>query len=36
MPDIAPLHNIETTQPLELTHLDYLQIEPSKGNIEMF
>ena len=33
-PDVAPLHNIETTQPLELIHLDYLQIEPSKGNIE--
>ena len=33
-PDIAPLHNIEATQPLELIHLDYLQIEPSKGNIE--
>ena len=33
-PDTAPLHNIESTQPLELVHLDYLQIEPSKGNIE--
>ena len=33
-PDTAPLHNIEATQPLELIHLDYLQIEPSKGNIE--
>ena len=33
-PDIAPLHNIEATQPLELIHLDYLQIEPSKGNIK--
>ena len=33
-PDIAPLHNIKATQPLELIHLDYLQIEPSKGNIE--
>ena len=32
--DVAPLHNIEATQPLELIHLDYLQIEPSKGNIE--
>ena len=29
-----PLHNIEATHPLELVHLDYLQIEPSKGNIE--
>ena len=33
-PDIPPLHNIEATQPLELISLDYLQIEPSKGNIE--
>ena len=33
-PDVAPLHNIEATQPLELIHLYYLQIEPSKGNIE--
>ena len=33
-PDIAPLHNIEATQPLGLIHLDYLQIEHSKGNIE--
>ena len=33
-PDVAPLLNIEATQPLELVHLDYLQIEPSKGNIE--
>ena len=32
--DTAPLHNIEATQPLGLIHLDYLQIEPSKGNIE--
>ena len=30
----APLVNIETSQPLELIHLDYLKIEPSKGNIE--
>ena len=30
----VPLHKIEATQPLELIHLDYLQIEPSKGNIE--
>ena len=29
-----PLHNIEATQPLELDHLDNLQIESSKGNIE--
>ena len=33
-PDVAPLHNVEATQPLEFVHLDYLQIEPSKGNIE--
>ena len=33
-PDVSPLHNIEATQPLELVHLVYLQIEPSKGNIE--
>ena len=33
-PDKAPLVNIETSQPLELVHLDYLKIEPSKGNIE--
>ena len=33
-PNVAPLHNIEATQPFELIHLGYLQIEPSKGNIE--
>ena len=33
-PDVAHLLNIEATQPLELVHLDYIQIEPSKGNIE--
>ena len=32
--DVAPLLNIEATHPLELVHLDYLQIEPSKGNLE--
>ena len=32
--DKAPLVNIETSRPLELIHLDYLKIEPSKGNIE--
>ena len=32
--DKAPLLNIETSQPLELIHLDFLKIEPSKGNIE--
>ena len=34
LPNVAPLYYIEVTQPLELIHLDYLQIEPSKGNIE--
>ena len=33
-PHKAPPVNIETSQPLELVHLDYLKIEPSKGNIE--
>ena len=33
-PDKAPLLNIEASQPLELIHLDYLKIEPSKGNTE--
>ena len=33
-PDQAPLLNIEVNQPLELVHLDYLKIEPSKGNVE--
>ena len=33
-PDVASLLNIEATQPLELVHLDYLQMEPSKGNTE--
>ena len=33
-PDKAPLLNIEASQPLELIHLDYLKIEPSKGGIE--
>ena len=33
-PDVVPLLNIEATQPLQLVHLDYLQIEPSKGTIE--
>ena len=34
--DQAPLLNIEVNQPLELVHLDYLKIEPSKGNVENF
>ena len=33
-PDQAPLLNIEVNQLLELVHLDYLKIEPSKCNIE--
>ena len=33
-PDQAPLPNIEANHLLELIHLDYLKIEPSKGNIE--
>ena len=33
-PDKAPFLNIEASQPLELIHLDYLKIDPSKGNIE--
>ena len=32
--DQAPLLNIEVNQPLELIHLDYLKIEPRKGNVE--
>ena len=34
-PDVAPLLNMEVTQPLELVHLDFLQIKSSKGNIEI-
>ena len=30
----APLTPIHATHPLELVHMDYLEIEPSKGNIE--
>ena len=33
-PDQAPLLNIEVNQPLELIHLDYSKIEPSKGNVK--
>ena len=32
--DQTPLLNIEVNQPLELIHLDYLKIDPSKGNVE--
>ena len=31
---VAPLQPIHVTQPLELVHMDYLFLEPSKGNIE--
>ena len=31
---VAPLQTIHVTQPLELVHMDYLCLEPSKGNIE--
>lgn len=33
-PQVAPLQPILVSQPLELVHMDYLCIEPSKGNIE--
>ena len=33
-PQVAPLQPILVSQPLELDHLDYLTLEPSKGNIE--
>ena len=33
-PQVAPLQPIVVTQPLELVHMDYLSLEPSKGNIE--
>ena len=31
---VAPLQPIHVTQPLELVHMAYLSLEPSKGNIE--
>ena len=31
---VAPVQPIYVTQPLELVHMDYLSLEPSKGNIE--
>ena len=31
---VAPLQPIHVTQPLELVHMDYSSLEPSKGNIE--
>ena len=33
-PQVAPLQPILVTQRLELVHMDYLSLEPSKGNIE--
>ena len=33
-PQVVPLQPIYVTQPLELVHMDYLSLEPSKGNIE--
>ena len=33
-PQVAPLQPILVTQPFELVHMDYLSLEPSKGNIE--
>ena len=33
-PQVAPLQPILVTQPMELVHMDYLSLEPSKGNIE--
>ena len=32
--DVAPLQPIIANQPMELVHMDFLSIEPSKGNIE--
>ena len=32
--DIVPLASVETIQTFQLIHLDYLQIEPSKVNVE--
>ena len=33
-PQVNPLQPILASQPMELVHLDYLTLEPSKGNIE--
>ena len=33
-PQVVPLQPILVTQPLELVHMDYLSLEPSKENIE--
>ena len=34
IPDVGPLQPIIVSQPMELVHMDFLSIEPSKGNIE--
>ena len=34
IPDEAPLQPIIASQPMELVHMDFLSIEPSKGNIK--
>ena len=34
VPDVAPLQPIIASQPMELVHMDFLSIEPPKGNIE--
>ena len=33
-PQVTPLQPTCVTQPLELVHMDYLSLEPSKGNTE--
>ena len=34
IPDVAPIQPIAANKPMELVHVDFLSIEPSKGNIE--
>ena len=34
IPDVASLQPIIASHPMELVHMDFLSIEPSKGNIE--
>ena len=34
VPDVAPLRSIIASKSMELVHMDFLSIEPSKGNIE--
>ena len=33
-PEVVPLQPIIASQPMELVHMDFLSIEPAKGNIE--